>query len=124
MTRSIARLVVFAGALSFGACVHASEQEKAKASYEATANTRISTMQKHIDALDKKAAEQLPGEPKMELTQAIDTLKQSTKQAQTALTQLDQRDPSTWVNGKSTVDQKLFDMDQAYSNALQVLQAH
>lgn len=124
MAAKIAKLLSVACILSLGACAHRSEADKEKSDYESSAETRIKRMDKQIKNLEDREAQQLPGGPKEQLTAAVDNLKQKTTAAKAELTELDARGTDTWVDKKASVDQRLYDMDKAYSDALQTMAAH
>lgn len=100
-------------------CAH-SPQEKMKRDYQNSAENRIDDMQDNIKQLEKRS-EQLLGEPKLELTSAIDKVKAEKTDAEAQLKELKARDASTWVEKKASVDQSLSEMEEAYNGALSIL---
>src|SRR5688572_25303850 len=114
-----ARMVLMSSFLLTTACMH-TEEEHRQRDFAKRAETRVSEMERNIAKLDKRVEQQLPGDPKRELSAAVENLKKETAEAKVELSELKSRDAVTWVEKKPTVDRELYEMDGAYNEALRV----
>ena len=119
----IARILSCALLLMSWSCMHTAD-EKQKLSFEATAEDRIESMEDNAQILEKRAKEQIDSTLKGDFQTRITTLKRSTSEAKAELAELRARDVSTWVEKKPAVDRKLYEMEDAYNEALDFIESH
>lgn len=115
--------ISFMVSLAFVGCMHTTD-EKRKAEFEDRAEDRIEAMEKSIDELEQRQQEQLGGAPKQELTASIGLLQSKVEVAKAELNELKQRDATTWVEKQGSVNDALYEMDQAHHSALSIFEAH